>query len=89
MTLPSSISHLPRRTAEFGALVMQWAAINSGSGNRIGLDRMRAALRQAFNHFSGAEFQEVPIAFCSTGTSTPSTKPMIHFNAASGSIAIG
>ena len=60
MTLPSSISHLPRRTAELGTLVMQWAAINSGSGNRTGLDRMRATLREAFDHFSGAEIQEIP-----------------------------
>ena len=60
MTIPSSISHLPKRTAEFGSLVMQWAAINSGSGNRAGLDRMRIALRTAFGHFSGAEFEEIP-----------------------------
>src|SRR5687768_10451961 len=60
MTLPSSISHLPKRTAEFGSLVMRWAAINSGSGNRAGLDRMRAALREAFGHFAGAEIEELP-----------------------------
>jgi glutamate carboxypeptidase len=60
MTLPPAIARLPERTPEFGALLLQWANINSGSGHRAGLDRMRAALRSAFAGFSGAQIDELP-----------------------------
>jgi glutamate carboxypeptidase len=62
MTLPSSIVRLTKRTPEFGALTAQWAGINSGSGHRAGLDRMRAVLREAFGQFQGAQIDEVPCA---------------------------
>lgn len=61
MTLPPSIARLPERTAELGALLVQWADINSGSGNLAGLDRMRAALRAEFGRFPGALVEEIPL----------------------------
>jgi glutamate carboxypeptidase len=60
MTLPASIARLPDRTAEIGTLLVRWAEINSGSGHRAGLDRMRAALREEFGKFAGAEIEELP-----------------------------
>jgi len=60
MTLPPSIAGLPTRTPEFGALLTEWANINSGSGNPAGLDRMRAALRREFEGFAGAVIDEPP-----------------------------
>lgn len=60
MTLPPSIARLPERTAEFGALLVRWAEINSGSGHLAGLDRMRAALREEFGRFAGATVEELP-----------------------------
>lgn len=60
MSLPVSIARLPERTAEFGALLTTWAEINSGSGHRAGLDRMRSALRAAFARIPGADIEEVP-----------------------------
>lgn len=62
MTLPSSIARLPERTAEFGALLTTWAEINSGSGHRAGLDRMRAALGAAFGGIAGTTVEELPCA---------------------------
>lgn len=59
--LPDSIARLPQRTAEFGALLVQWAEINSGSGHLAGLDRMRAALRTEFGRFAGATVEEIPL----------------------------
>jgi glutamate carboxypeptidase len=58
MTLPTAIVRLPKRTVELGALTAQWAGINSGSRHRAGLDRMRAALREMFGQFQGAEIDE-------------------------------
>jgi len=58
MTIPPSIAGLPARTPEFGALLAEWANINSGSGNRAGLDRMRAALQVAFGGLAGAVIDE-------------------------------
>jgi glutamate carboxypeptidase len=60
MPLPPSIAHLPERTAEFGALLTTWAEINSGSGHLAGLDRMRAALREAFAKIPGVTLEELP-----------------------------
>jgi len=48
MSVPPSIIALPSRTAEFGALLECWSAINSGSGHLAGLGRMCAALRDEF-----------------------------------------
>ena len=58
--LPASIARLPERTAEFGALLTAWAEINSGSGHLAGLDRMRAALREAFGKIPGVTLEELP-----------------------------
>lgn len=58
MTLPDSIARLPERTPELAALLVRWADINSGSGHRAGLDRMRAALREEFARFTGASVDE-------------------------------
>jgi glutamate carboxypeptidase len=60
MSLPASIARLPERTAELAALLTQWAEINSGSGHRAGLDRMRTALRAEFGRFAGATIEELP-----------------------------
>lgn len=62
MTLPASIARLPERTAEFGTRLVQWAGINSGSGHRAGLDRMRTALREEFSRLPGATVEELPCA---------------------------
>jgi glutamate carboxypeptidase len=62
MTLPVAIARLPERTAEFGALLVKWAEINSGSGHRAGLDRMRAGLREEFARLPGATVEELPCA---------------------------
>jgi deoxycytidine triphosphate deaminase len=57
-SIPDSILRLPARTAEFGALLARWCAINSGSGHGAGLERMRLALAEAFAHaFPAAEIQ--------------------------------
>jgi hypothetical protein len=48
-SIPDSILRLPSRTAEFGALLARWCAINSGSGHGAGLERMRLALAEAFS----------------------------------------
>lgn len=56
---PSAIARLPERTAELGALLVEWAEINSGSGHLAGLDRMRAALRSAFGTIPGAVAEEL------------------------------
>lgn len=59
MNLPPSIAALPGRTAELVDLLESWANINSGSGHLAGLDRMRAALRAAFEPaFPGAVVEE-------------------------------
>ena len=60
MNLPAPIAALPARTPEFAALLEAWAHINSGSGHRAGLDRMRAALRAEFGKFPGAIIDEPP-----------------------------
>jgi glutamate carboxypeptidase len=60
MSLPPSIAQLPSRTAEFGALLVKWAEINSGSGHLAGLDRMRAALREEFAKLPGVTIEELP-----------------------------
>ncbi|MDO8538971.1 MAG: hydrolase [Opitutaceae bacterium] len=60
MTLPSAIARLPERTTEFGALLVRWAEINSGSGHLAGLNRMRAALRDEFGKIPGAQLEELP-----------------------------
>lgn len=59
MTLPESIARLPQRTTEFGAILTEWCEINSGSGHRVGLDRMRAALRSEFAAFGEARVEEI------------------------------
>lgn len=41
--------------------LMSWAAINSGSQNIPGLDRMRAALRVGFAVVNGATIEDVPL----------------------------
>ncbi len=57
-SIPDSILRLPARTAELGALLARWCAINSGSGHGAGLERMRLALAEAFAHaFPAAEIQ--------------------------------
>jgi glutamate carboxypeptidase len=48
-SIPDSILRLPSRTAEFGALLARWCAINSGSGHGAGLERMRLALAEGFS----------------------------------------
>lgn len=59
MNLPASIANLPARTAELVDLLESWANINSGSGHHAGLDRMRAALRDAFvRAFPSAQIEE-------------------------------
>lgn len=58
--IPAAIAHLPRRTAELGALLIEWANINSGSGHLAGLDRMRGALRTGFARIQDATFEELP-----------------------------
>ncbi len=60
MMLPASIAQLTDRTTEFGALLTNWAEINSGSGHRAGLDRMRAALRSEFEKIAGVKIEEPP-----------------------------
>ncbi|WP_414660881.1 hydrolase [Horticoccus sp. 23ND18S-11] len=60
MNLPSAIARLPERTPEFGALLVRWAEINSGSGHLAGLNRMRDALREEFGKFNGATVEELP-----------------------------
>jgi len=61
MSVPPSIAALPSRTAELGALLERWAAINSGSGHAAGLDRMREVLRGEFSRaFPRAAFEEIP-----------------------------
>lgn len=62
MTLPVSITRLPERTAELGALLVAWADINSGSGHLAGLDRMRAALKAEFGKIPGVAVEELPCA---------------------------
>jgi glutamate carboxypeptidase len=62
MTLPASIARLPARTPELGALLTAWADINSGSGHHAGLDRMRAALRTAFERIPGVQIEEIACA---------------------------
>ncbi|MDP1580582.1 MAG: hydrolase [Candidatus Didemnitutus sp.] len=59
MSLPPSITALASRTAEFGALLEQWANVNSGSGHAAGLARMLAALREEF-------IRAFPAATCET-----------------------
>lgn len=61
MNIPPSIARLPEQTPAHAALLLQWAAINSGSSHRAGLDRMRAALRQEFSQFAGAIVEDVPL----------------------------
>ncbi len=58
MLLPASIAALPARTPEFGRTLVDWAGINSGSGHRAGLDRMRAVLKTAYSAFPGAQIDE-------------------------------
>jgi glutamate carboxypeptidase len=61
MSVPPSIIALPSRTAELGALLERWSAINSGSGHSAGLGRMCAALRDEFARaFPGATLEEIP-----------------------------
>ena len=60
MSLPLPIAQLPERTPELGALLIQWAEINSGSGHLAGLDRMRGALRVAFATIPGVTLEELP-----------------------------
>ncbi len=59
MNLPDAIAALPDRTPELVELLEAWAHLNSGSGNLAGLDRMRAALREAFaRSFPAAQIDE-------------------------------
>ena len=60
MSLPPALARLPERTPEFGALLVRWAEINSGSGHRAGLDRMRGALAEAFATIPGAVLEQLP-----------------------------
>ncbi len=62
MSLPPAIARLPERTEELAALLIRWAEINSGSGHRAGLDRMRTALHEAFVRLPGATLEELPCA---------------------------
>ncbi len=59
-SIPPAIARLPDRTPQLAALLLRWAEINSGSGHRAGLDRMRAALREEFAAFAGAHVEELP-----------------------------
>jgi glutamate carboxypeptidase len=60
MSVPPVIASLPARTAELGALLENWANINSGSGHAAGLARMAEVLRAAFARaFPSAEFTEL------------------------------
>ncbi len=59
-SIPPAIARLPDRTPQLAALLLRWAEINSGSGHRAGLDRMRAALREEFGAFAGAAVEELP-----------------------------
>jgi glutamate carboxypeptidase len=59
VNIPAAIASLPDRTPALVDLLESWANINSGSGNLEGLDRMRAALRNAFEPaFPGALVDE-------------------------------
>jgi glutamate carboxypeptidase len=49
-------------SAELRDLLINWANINSGSGNLAGLDRMRAALAQEFGTLRDATLQHVALA---------------------------
>lgn len=60
--IPDAIAHLPQRSAELGALLIEWANINSGSGHLAGLDRMRAALHAGFARIPGVLLEELPCA---------------------------
>ncbi len=60
MSVPPAIARLPERTGELGALLIRWAEINSGSGHRAGLDRMRAALHEAFARLPDVTLEELP-----------------------------
>ena len=52
---------LSSRTAELGALLERWSAINSGSGHAAGLGRMCAALHDEFARaFPCAAIEELP-----------------------------
>ena len=58
--VPPSIAALPARTAELGALLERWCAINSGSGHAAGLTRMREALFAEFARvFPAATIDEI------------------------------
>jgi glutamate carboxypeptidase len=46
--LPAPIAALPGRTPALVDQLERWANVNSGSGHRAGLDRMRAGLRADF-----------------------------------------
>lgn len=58
--IPASISALPSRRAELGALLERWANLNSGSNHGAGLARMAEELRTAFRAaFPSAHFEEL------------------------------
>jgi glutamate carboxypeptidase len=75
MSVPPVIASLPARTAELGALLEQWANINSGSGHAAGLARMAEVLRVAFaKAFPSAEFTE--LAADAPGFNPPGAKAL-------------
>ena len=75
MSLPASILALPGRTAELGALLERWAAINSGSGNGPGLARMADTLRATFSAaFPAATLEE--LAADAPGYNPPGAKAL-------------
>lgn len=75
MSIPSPISALAARQAEFGALLEQWCNLNSGSGHGAGLQRMRAALRTEFaRSFPEAVIDEP--ACDAAGFNPPETKAL-------------
>jgi glutamate carboxypeptidase len=48
-------------TAELRDLLIEWAEINSGSGNASGLERMRECLAKAFSTLPGARIEPVSL----------------------------
>ncbi len=68
--LPQPIVRLADRADEVRDLLVQWAGINSGSGNGSGLDRMFAALKAAFECLPGSP-EEIPVTTSAAGLNPP------------------
>lgn len=75
MSIPSAITALGSRRAEFSALLERWANINSGSNHGAGLARMAEELRQTFHAaFPAASSEE--LAADSPGYNPPGVKAL-------------